>query len=194
LAAQHVGTQLYYGALTRAGCPICNPARSNRLGQRPRLTFVFAKIRSNIKHQERVMKSLITGGLLVASLALTGSTAMAANIPVHKHAPAVRHLVQRLPQGQANGDIGQFFQSIFGGQPVQYSRLTARASRQSPGSYDSSPSYDNSPAVDTSSADAQAMQSMNDENALNASTAAAEAQNEAAQAAAIQTEINANNQ
>jgi hypothetical protein len=34
---------------------------------------------------------------------------------------------------------------------------------------------------------------MNDENALNASTAVAEAQNEAAQAAAIQTEINANN-
>jgi hypothetical protein len=119
---------------------------------------------------------------------------MAANIPAHKHAPAVRHLVQRLPAGQPNGDIGQFFQSIFGGGPVQYSRLTARASRQSPGSYDSSPSYDNSPAVDTSSADAQAMQSMNDENALNASTAAAEAQNEAAQAAAIQTEINANNQ
>jgi hypothetical protein len=140
------------------------------------------------------MKSLITGGLLVASLALIGNTAMAANIPAHKHAPVVRHIVQRLPQGQINGDIGQFFQSIFGGQPVQYSRLTARASRQSPGSYDSSPSYDNSPAVDTSSADAQAMQSMNDENALNASTAAAEAQNEAAQAAAIQTEINANNQ
>ena len=39
----------------------------------------------------------------------------------------------------------------------------------------------------------QAQQSLNDENALNDSTAAAEAQNEAAQAAAIQTEINANN-
>jgi hypothetical protein len=35
---------------------------------------------------------------------------------------------------------------------------------------------------------------MNDSNALNASTVAAEAQNEAAQAAAIQTKINANNQ
>jgi hypothetical protein len=147
------------------------------------------------------MKSLITGGLLVASLALIGNTAMAATLPVHKHAPVARHIVQRLPQRQINGDIGQFFQSIFGGQPVQYSRLTARASRQSPGSYD--PSYDSSPAIDTSSAgtdaqaasdaEAQAMQSTNDENALNASTAAAEAQNDAAQAAAIQTEINANN-
>jgi hypothetical protein len=147
------------------------------------------------------MKSFITGGLLVASLALIGNTAMAATLPAHKHAPVVRHIVQRLPQGQANGDIGQFFQSIFGGQPMQYSRLSARASRQSRGSYGGSPSYDSSPAVDTSSAatdssnaEAQAMQSMNDENALNASTAAAEAQNEAAQAAAIQTEINANNQ
>ena len=149
------------------------------------------------------MKSLITGGLLVASLALIGNTAMAATLPAHKHAPVVRHIVQRLPQGQANGDIGQFFQSIFGGQPVQYSRLTARASRQSRGSYGGSPSYDNSPAVDTSSAgtdaqaasdaEVQAIQSMNDENALNASTAAAEAANDAAQAAAIQTEINANN-
>jgi hypothetical protein len=148
------------------------------------------------------MKSFITGGLLVASLALIGTTAMAATLPAHKHAPVVRHIVQRLPQGQANGDIGQFFQSIFGGQPMQYSRLTARASRQSQGSY-GSPSYDSSPAVDTSSAstdaqaasdaEVQAIQSMNDENALNASTAAAEAQNEAAQAAAIQTEINANN-
>jgi hypothetical protein len=166
--------------------------------------FVFAKIsKSNIEPKESVMKSLITGGLLVASLALIGNTAMAATRPAHKHAPVVRHIVQRLPQGQTNGDIGQFFQSIFGGQPAQYSRLTARASRQSRGSYDGSPSYDSSPAVDTSSAgtdaqaasdaEVQAIQSMNDENALNASTAAAEAQNDAAQAAAIQTEINANN-
>ncbi len=34
---------------------------------------------------------------------------------------------------------------------------------------------------------------MNDENALNASMAAAEAQNDAANAATLQTEINANN-
>jgi hypothetical protein len=145
------------------------------------------------------MKSLLTGGLLVASLALIGNTAMAANIPAHKHAPAVRHLVQRLPAGQTNGDIGQFFQSIFGGQPVQYSGLTARPSRRSQGSY--APSYDSSPAVDNSSAASDstaasdaAIQSMNDQSALNASMAAAEAQNEAAQASALQTEINANNQ
>jgi len=128
---------------------------------------------------------------------------MAATIPAHKHAPVVRHIVQRPPQGQTNGDIGQFFQSIFGDQPVQYSRLTARATRRSPGSYDWSPSYDSSSALDNSSAatdaqaasdaEAQAMQSINDSNALNAATAAAEAANDAANAATLQTEINANN-
>jgi hypothetical protein len=157
------------------------------------------------------MKSLITKAVLVASLALVGNAAMAANLPAHKYARVVHHaraIAPRLPNGQFNADIGQFIQSMFGGGPVQYSRLTqdamrARPSHRSAGSTDWSPSYDSSPAVDTSSSgtdtqaasDAanQAIQSMNDENALNASTAAAEAQNEAAQAAAIQTEINANN-
>ena len=160
------------------------------------------------------MKSLITKAVLIASLALGGKAAMAANLPAHKTARVVSHahadvrVAPRLPSGQFNADIGPFFQSMFGGGPVQYSRPTrdamrTRPSHRSSGSSDWSPSYDSSPAVDTSSAgtDAQAasnaadqaMQSLNDENALNASTAAAEAQNEAAQAAAIQTEINANN-
>ena len=157
------------------------------------------------------MKSLITKAVLIASLALGGNAAMAANLPAHKYArviPHARAVAPRLPGGQFNADIGQFIQSMLGGGPVQYSRLTqnamrARPSYRSSGSSDWSPSYDSSPPIDTSSAgtDAQAasdaanqaMQSLNDENALNASTAAAEAQNDAAQAAAIQTEINANN-
>ena len=157
------------------------------------------------------MKSFITKAVLIASLALGGNAAMAANLPAHKTARVVPHaraVAPRLPGGQFNADVGQFFQSMFGGSPVQYSRLTQSAMRAQPshrsaGSTDWSPSYDSSPAIDTSSAgtDAQAasdaanqaIQSMNDQNALNASMAAAEAQNEAAQAAAIQTEINANN-
>jgi hypothetical protein len=157
------------------------------------------------------MKSLITKAVLIASLTLGANAAMAANLPVHKYARVVPHaraVAPRLPSGQFNADIGQFMQSMFGGGPVQYSRLTqdamrARPSYRSAGSRDWSPSYDSSPAVDTSSSNTdsqaasdaanQAMQSLNDENALNASTAAAEAQNDAAQAAAIQTEINANN-
>jgi hypothetical protein len=157
------------------------------------------------------MKALITKAVLIASLALGGNAAMAANLPAHKYAriiPHARAVAPRLPSGQFNPDIGQFIQSMFGGGPVQYSRLTqdamrARPSHRSGGSTDWSPSYDNSPAIDSSSsasdsqaasdAENQAIQSMNDTNALNASMAAAEAQNEAAQAAAIQTEINANN-
>jgi hypothetical protein len=157
------------------------------------------------------MKSLITKAVLMASLALGGNAAMAANLPAHKTArviPHARALAPRPPSSQFNADIGQFIQSMIGGGPVQYSGLTrdamrARPSHRSAGSTDWSPSYDSSPAIDSSSAasdsqaasDAanQAIQSLNDQNALNASMAAAEAQNEAAQAAAIQTEINANN-
>ena len=160
------------------------------------------------------MKSLIARTVLIASLVLGGNAAMAANLQAHKtarvvpHAPAAVRVAPRPPGGQFNADIGQFIQSMFGGGPVQYSRLTqdamrARPSQRSAGSTDWSPSYDNSPAIDTNSsatdaqaasdAENQAIQSMNDTNALNASMAAAESQNEAAQAAAIQTEINANN-
>jgi hypothetical protein len=164
-----------------------------------------------LEHKERVMKSLFTRAVLIASLVLGSSAAMAANLPAHKTARVVPHVhaavrvAPRLPDGQYNADIGQFIQSRFGGGQVQYSRLTQAAMRAQhrSGSSGWSPSYDSSPAVDTSSsgtdaqaasdAESQAIQSMNDENSLNASVAAAEAQNEAAQAAAIQTEINANN-
>ena len=156
------------------------------------------------------MKSLITRAFLIASLALTGDAAMAAN---PSNARTVSHprpatQIALRSRNQLNADIGQFIQSMLGGGPVRYSRLTqdamrARPSHRSAGSADWSPSYDSSPAIDSSSSNTdsqaasdaanQAIQSMNDENALNGSVAAAEAQNEAAQAAAIQTEINANN-
>jgi protein-tyrosine-phosphatase len=79
--------------------------------------------------------------------------------------------------------------------------MRAPASHRSPGSSDWSPSYDTSVSVSSagtdaqvaSDAEAQAIQSMNDTNSSNASMAAVEQQNEAANAAAIQTEINANN-
>jgi hypothetical protein len=102
-------------------------------------------------------------------------------------------------------DIGQFIQGMLGGGPVPYANLIRDvqrmpASRGSSGS-SYSPSYDNSPTVDTSSAasdsqpasdaENQAIQQMNDTNALNASMAAAEQENDAANAATLQTEINA---
>ena len=139
------------------------------------------------------MKSLITTGLLVASLALGGNAAMAANTAPHKHvnryAPIATPITQRPPRDRFGADLGQFIQSMFGGGvPMRYAR-SQRSSR----SAGTAESFDNSPSVDTGSndaqatsdAEAQAIQSMNDTNAMNASMAAAEAQNEAAQAAAI---------
>jgi hypothetical protein len=154
-------------------------------------------------------KSLIPSALVAVSLVLTGGTAMAAEAQIH-HSPKVAHAIHphaaprvaaryRQPPVAGNNDLGQFIAGFFGGvMPQQYSRAE---SRRGSGRYASSPSYDNSPSIDTSSAgtdaqaasdqEAQQMQQMNDENALNASTAAAEQQNDAANAATLQTEINA---
>ncbi len=104
---------------------------------------------------------------------------------------AQRHyaVVRRPDLGQP--DLGSFFASFFG--------LGVQSARG--GDYEASPSFDASPPVDTSSAstdaqaasdaEVQAIQQLNDENALNASMAAAEQQNDAANAATLQTEINA---
>jgi hypothetical protein len=140
-------------------------------------------------------KSLITGGVMVASLALTGNAAMAANITSHKH--IVRHTPVRMAQP---GDpfvagFGPFMQSMFGRQ-ISVRDARSQTSRSS----GSTETFDGAPTIDSRATDAQiaideqvqAQQALDNENALNASMAAAEAQNEAAQAAAIQTEINAN--
>ena len=156
------------------------------------------------------MKSLITRAVLIASLALTTNAAMAANPP---HARTVLHprpaaQIALRPRNPLNADIGQFIQSMLGGGPVQYSRLMqdalrAPASRRASGASDWSPSYDTSSSVSDNSAaiesqaasdaENQAIQSMNDTNAMTASMAAAEQENDAANAAALQTELNANN-
>jgi hypothetical protein len=166
------------------------------------------------------MKAFITTGLLAASLALTGHAAMAARpanpiprAPQVSHARVAYAPVYGAPRVAARGyapcnqlglDIRQFIQGMLGGGPVPYANLIRDVQRMpvSRGSSGSSyaPSYNNSPTVDTSSAAAsqtssddenQAIQQMNDENALNASMAAAEQQNDAANAATLQTEINA---
>jgi hypothetical protein len=158
------------------------------------------------------MRSLLASAIVVTSLTLAGSGAMAAAASVHHsarvshivHARAASHLAARTyrPNEQLQFGIGQFIASMFGGGwPAQYASHARGAPQRSAGSYDSSPSFDTSPAIDTtadatnaqaaSDAEVQAIQSMNDANALNASTAAAEQQNEAANAATLQTEINA---
>ena len=167
--------------------------------------------------------SLISTGLIVASLALTGNAAMAANLPVHKAAatthvvhPRVAHVVARrpAPPAQLGFDVGGFIQAMFGGSlPPQYARIVQNAVRgaaspkyagsggsaRDTGGYDptfDSPSppviVDNSQSQAAIDASDQAMQqedqSLQD---VDASIAAAEQQNDAANAAAVQTDINA---
>jgi hypothetical protein len=167
--------------------------------------------------------SLISTGLIVASLALTGNAAMAANLPVHKAAatahvvhPRVAHVVARRPgpPAQLGFDVGGFIQAMFGGSlPPQYAQIVQNAVRgaashkyagsggyaRDTGGYD--PTFDSpSPPVDVDNSQSQAAidasdQAMQQEDQslqdMDASNAAAEQQNDAANAAAVQTDINA---
>jgi hypothetical protein len=166
--------------------------------------------------------SLISTGLIVASLALTGNAAMAANLPVHNAAaithvvrPRVAHVVARRPgpPAQLGFDVGGFIQAMFGGSlPPQYAQIVQNALRgaashkyagsegsaRGTGGYD--PTFDSpSPPVDVDNSQSQAAidasdQAMQQEDQslqdMDASIAASEQQNDAANAAAVQTDIN----
>jgi hypothetical protein len=105
-------------------------------------------------------------------------------------------------------NVGQLIGSVLGMVPPQYAGIVQSAMRQaashrssgtSSGGYD--PSFDSpssSTPIDNSASDAAAAsaaavseQNLNDETAMTASMAAAEQQNDAANAATLQTEINA---
>jgi hypothetical protein len=158
------------------------------------------------------MKPLPTAAIVVTVLVLAANGALAA--PVHArvvhvtrtHA-AVHPVRTRVARARPNADPARFVQYLLGGGwPAFYGQVLHLArTAPSHGTYVpsySSPTYDTTPAVDSSSAarDAQAaadaenraIQQMNDINALNASMAAAEQQNDAANAATLQTELNAN--
>jgi hypothetical protein len=171
------------------------------------------------------MKSLIIGGILTASLALTANAAMAAASHVQKttrSAPVTHHVTHpkvaaRAPRrSYAYGpvgvpfNVGQFIQSMLGGPlPPPYAQIVQNAMKESAsrrsggggGSYDwsASPTYDTSSPADTTGQDTaaaamaedQTIQEMNDTNAQTASMAAAEEENDEANAATLQTEINA---
>ena len=141
------------------------------------------------------IKSIVPYGLVIASLALSGGAmATEAHAKTAKPAHVITHVARRhVAPAQQPDFVAQFFQGLFGDAPAKVSRGSATTS-----DWVDVPSPDNSTAAATdaqaaSDAEVQAIQQMDDQNALNASMQAAEQQNEAAQAAAIQTEINANN-
>jgi hypothetical protein len=158
------------------------------------------------------MRSSITTAIVAGSLLLTVNAAMAVSpanpIPQHARvarAPEAQYVAARPAPGpnQLNVDIAQFVRGMLGGGPIPYANLVrdVRAMPASGGSYDSSysPSYDTSAAASSAASDAQAasdeenqaIQEMNDTNAQTASMAAAEEENDEANAATLQTEINA---
>ncbi|HSZ68352.1 MAG TPA: hypothetical protein VK825_19265 [Xanthobacteraceae bacterium] len=142
----------------------------------------------------------IAYGLVIASLALSGGAmATEAHAKTAKHVThthAIAHVARRQAAPAQQPDLFvQFFQGLFGG-----GGIAAKGARGAPdeSTWVESPSYDNTSSAATdaqaaSDAEVQAIQQMNDTNALNASMQAAEEQNDAANAATLQTEINANN-
>ena len=144
-------------------------------------------------------KSLLCCGVIVTSLALA-TNAFAADIPV-PHPAAAAHVAHRVvarnqrPAFVQPAGIGQLFQGLFG-LPIPVTVGSARDT----GGYD--PTFDSptSSAVDVDNSQSQAAidasdQAMQQEDQslqdLDASIAAAEQQNDAANAAALQTDINA---
>jgi hypothetical protein len=173
--------------------------KTNSLQSRPP-KIVLATART--PNTKSFVKSIVPCGLVIASLALSGG-AMATEAhaktakPAHvAHAHVITHVARRhVAPAQQPDFVAQFFQGLFGGgAPVKVSRGSGVQSATTSDWVDV-PSPDNSAAANTdaqaaSDAEVQAIQQMNDQNALNASMQAAEQQNEAAQAAAIQAEQN----
>jgi len=166
-----------------------------------------------------IHKSFISTGLVLASLALGGhAMAATAHVKARTTPPNGRfHAAARpaypYPVGGYFGagpgiDVGQLVGTMLGMVPPQYAGIVQSAMRQaashrssgtSSGTYD--PSFDSpttSTPIDNSASDAAAAsaaavseQNLNDDMAMTASMAAAEQENDAANAAALQTEINA---
>jgi hypothetical protein len=156
-------------------------------------------------------KSLIACGILIVSLGCYGNAAMAAGTQVHKAATAAhvvhpRHTATAARYRVAQPEVGlpNVLQALFGGwtgvyaAPAHSGGRTIGSARDT-GGYD--PTFDTpSPAVDVDNSQSQAAidasdQAMQQEDQnlqdLDASIAAAEQQNDAANAATLQTEINA---
>jgi hypothetical protein len=117
-----------------------------------------------------------------------------------------RYYAPQYPSAGARIDVGQLVGAMLGMLPPQYAGIVQSAMRQSAshrssGTYDpsmDSPTYDTSTPIDNSASDAAAAaaaaasaQDLADSMAMTASMAAAEQENDAANAAALQTEINA---
>jgi hypothetical protein len=162
------------------------------------------------------MRPLITSALILASLALAGNGAMAADTYAKDGTPAARahtavHLAARHPYPVARYafarppvDVGQIISRLLASPFVapyvaQYAGRVRATRGSSGGTYEpyDPPTYDASSPPDTSvqqsldaQAEAQSLQEMNDTSAMTASMAAAAAQTAADDAAETQQIMN----
>jgi hypothetical protein len=154
----------------------------------------------SINSKSLVTKSLVRTGIIVASLALAGNAFAANDSHVAVNALRTVHPAQtHVSRAPAPVPVAQIFGALFG-LPIPVT-VTAGAAGDT-GGYDptfDSTTYDSSTVdVDNSQSQAaidasdQAMQQEDqDLQAMDASVAAAEQQNDAANAAMVQTDINA---
>jgi hypothetical protein len=157
----------------------------------------IATVAARVSQPKPSIKSIVPYGLVIGTLILSGTMASEANAAaLHtkatKPAHAVTHVVRRHVVPARIDPVAQFFQDLFGGAPiVRTARGHAGEGYADSPTYDTSTPVTNNDAQAASDAEVQAMQQLNDENALNASMQAAEEQNDEANAATLQTEINA---
>lgn len=156
------------------------------------------------------MKSKAFAVLTAVAVMLSANAAFAANVPTpadplaQPDAQAQAGHPRLATRGNLNVDVGQFIASMLGGVPVEYADLVrdAAASRGAAGGNEVSsysPSYDSTP-VDTSASDAAAeaaaeaseVDLMNSMQAAQEQNDEADAETNAGIAAAVQTEIEAN--
>jgi hypothetical protein len=174
--------------------------------------------RKSLKTTALMSTGLIVASLAFTGNAAMAANLPVHNAAATTHVvqPRVAHVVARRPgpPAQVGFDVGGFIQAMMGGSlPPQYTQIVQNALRgaashryagsagsaRDSGGYD--PTFDSpSPAVDVDNSQSQAAidasdQAMQQEDQslqdMNASNAAAEQQNDAANAAAVQTDINA---
>jgi hypothetical protein len=143
-----------------------------------------------------VTKSLVRTGIFVASLALAGNAFAANDSHVAANALHTTHVTQTRAAAQHSVPVAQIFQGLFG---LPFPVAVTAGAAGDTGGYD--PTFDSpSPTVDVDNSQSQAAidasdQAMQQEDQslqdLDASVAAAEQQNDAANAAMVQTDINA---
>ena len=161
----------------------------------------------SLHSKSRLTKSIVRTGVIVTSLALAGN-AFAANTKHVAAKAAPHHVVHHAAATTHRQVVWQrpafpFFAGLFGlplSAPVTvHARHSTHGSADSSGGYD--PTFDTPSAtveIDNSASDeaaaaaaAASEQNLNDSMALTASMAAAEQQNDAANAAMVQEDVNA---